>query len=276
MAAEQQDNASGREGSEGVGSEHVVSGDLASDHIASDHVASEDAGAGDVGFERAGSEHGDSEQAGSEQAGSERAGSERAGSERAGSEQDAADHAGPGRTGSDRALPRLVAASVGAAVEAVDALTELGVETVQAAVARTRAVERGADRRYHEAARRGDAVLGRALAGVGARLDQAVTSVAAWTDREIVRRVAESMTPYLIDDLVPRVIDGVMPKIREDVVPAVIEDLADDDRIQTMVAMQSRGMVSKGVTEVRHASAGADDRVEAALRKVFGRQGPDV
>ena len=173
----------------------------------------------------------------------------------------------------DHAIPRLVAAGVGVALEAVDALTELGVETVQATVTRARAVEREVDRRYHQAARRGDEAIGHAVHALAARLDRAADSAAAWTDREIVRRVAESMKPYLVDDLVPQVIDGVLPKIRADVVPVVIEDLADDDRIQDMVASQSMGMVSRSVEEVRHASADADDRLEAGVRKLFGRQG---
>jgi hypothetical protein len=168
-------------------------------------------------------------------------------------------------------FPRLVAAGVGAAWELVDALAEFGAEAVQTAIGRTKAAEH----RYHEAASRGDVLIGRAVAGMADRFDRAVGSAAAWTDRELVRRVAESMTPYLIDDLVPRVIDGVMPKIRADVVPAVLEDLADDEHIQTMVASQSKGMLSRGVEEVRQASADADDRVEAGMHRLFGRQGAD-
>lgn len=177
---------------------------------------------------------------------------------------------------SGHALPRLLAAGVGAAMEMVDALSELGVEAVQAALAKTRDVERGVDRRYHEAARRGDEMFGRAVAVLAGRADRAVDSAAGWTDREIVRRVAESMRPYLIDELVPEVIDGILPKIRADVVPAVLEDLADDEHIQTMVAAQSKGVVSRGVEEVRHVSSDADDRVEAGVRKLFGRQGHEV
>ena len=100
-----------------------------------------------------------------------------------------------------------------------------------------------------------------------------VDGAAAWTGQQIVRRVAESMKPYLIDELVPEVIDGVMPKIRADVVPVVIEDLASDDRIRAMIAQQSRGMLTWSVTEVRRASAEADDRVETAARRLLGRRG---
>jgi hypothetical protein len=173
-------------------------------------------------------------------------------------------------------VPRLLAAGLGSTLQAVDALAEFAAETVQATVTRARAVEARVGGTYQGAARRGDALIRRALTDVADRADQVADSAARWADRQIVRRVAESMTPYLVDELIPRVIDGLMPKIEADVVPAVLEDVADDDRIQTMVALQSRNMMARGVAEVRHASADADDRVETAVRRLFRRQDPAV
>jgi len=41
------------------------------------------------------------------------------------------------------------------------------------------------------------------------------------------------------------------------------------------VAAQSKDMLSEGLDEARHASADADDRIEAMLRKLLGRRGPE-
>jgi len=176
-------------------------------------------------------------------------------------------------------------AGIGAALQAADALVELGAEGATAVVGKGRTAASAADRAYHVAARRGDlAVRGilRESAGraertandASARLGRAADAAAGWTERHLVRRVARSMTPYLIGELAPEVIDGVLPKIRSDVVPVVIDDLAADTQIRAMVAEQSKGMLTWSVTEVRRASADADDRVETALRRLLGRRGP--
>jgi hypothetical protein len=152
-------------------------------------------------------------------------------------------------------VPRLIAPGLDAAVQAADAMVELGGEAATAVALKGR-----------EAALRAAAEAGRAA-------NAAADATAGWAQRQIVRRVACALTPYLIEELVPEVIDGVMPKIRRDVVPAVVEDLAGDARIRAMVAQQSRGMLTWSVTEVRRASAGADDRVETALRRLLTRRG---
>lgn len=170
-------------------------------------------------------------------------------------------------------VPRIVAASLDAALQAADAVAELGAETVRAGVILARGTAHQANEAYRGAARRGDERI-RSLANKSAeRVNRAADGAAEWADREVVRRIARSMAPYLIFELVPEVIDGVMPKIREDVVPVVIADLAGDERVMAMVAQQSRGMLTWSVTEVRRASAEADDRVETALRKLLGRRG---
>ena len=161
-------------------------------------------------------------------------------------------------------VPRVVAASLGAALQAADALVELGAEGATAAAAKGRQAANGA-------VVRGRATVNDAAVRAGRTANAAADAAAGWTERQVVRRVARSMRPYLIAELVPEVIDGVLPKVRTDVVPVVVEDLAGDARIRAMVAQQSRGMLTWSVSEVRRASVGADDRVETALRRLLGR-----
>jgi hypothetical protein len=170
-------------------------------------------------------------------------------------------------------LTSLFAAGLGAALQAVEVLTEFGAETARVVIDRGRTTVDQADRRYHAAAQRGDLLIKDVVSKLAGRADHAVDVAAGWTDRQLVRRVAESMKPYLIADFVPEVIDGVLPKIRADVVPVVIEDLTNDDRIQDLVATQSKDMMSRSLEEARHASAEADDRLEALVRRLLGRRG---
>jgi hypothetical protein len=165
----------------------------------------------------------------------------------------------------------VLVAGLGAALQAVEVLTEFGAEAARKVIDGSRAGAGRAERGYHEAARRGDLLIRRAVSEVASRAEPAVNAAAGWADRQVVRRVAESMKPYLIEEFVPEVIDGVLPKIRADVVPVVIDNLANDERIQDLVATQSKDVLSRAVAEARHTSAGADDRVEALLRKLLGR-----
>ena len=150
-------------------------------------------------------------------------------------------------------------------------MSELGTESVRAVLSHSTDLVYRAGRGYQDAADRGELVLSTCAAEASRRLNQAADDLAAWADRHVVRRVIESMTPYLIEQLVPTVIDGVMPRIRTDVIPVVIEDLASDERVRTMVAQQSQDVLTWGVTEVRRASADGDNRVESALHRVLHR-----
>lgn len=172
---------------------------------------------------------------------------------------------------SDRAA-NLLAAALGATFQAADVLVELGAETTQKVLAKARA----GVRRYNEAADRGEAVVHKAKADARGGVDRALGTTVGWVDREIVRRMAESMKPYLIKEFVPEVIDGVMPKVRADVIPVVLADLAEDEEVQDMVAAQSRNAASRGVSEIRRASGDADDRVEDTVHRVLGRRGPNA
>lgn len=170
-------------------------------------------------------------------------------------------------------VTNLLAAGLGATLQAVEVLAEFGAETARVVIGRSRAAANQADRRYHEAAQRGDLLIKGVVGKLAGRADQVLGAAAEWTDRRLVRPVAESMKPYLVEEFVPEVIDGVLPKIRADVVPVVIEDLTNDVLIQELVAGQSRDILSRGVDEARHASADADDRVEALVRKLLRRRG---
>lgn len=169
-------------------------------------------------------------------------------------------------------VENLLAAALGATLQAADVLVELGAETTQKVLARAQA----AVRRYNEAADRGEAVVHRVEAEARGGVDRAVGTTVGWVDRQIVRRMAESMKPYLIKEFVPDVIDGVLPKVRTDVIPVVLADLAEDEQVQDMVAAQSRNAASRGVSEIRRASGDADDRVEDTVHKVLGRRGPNA
>jgi len=170
-------------------------------------------------------------------------------------------------------LTNLLAAGLGTALQVVEVLAEFSAETARVVINRGRTTVDEADRRYHAAALRGDLLVRGAVSRLAGRAEHAVDAAAGWTDRQIVRRAAESMKPYLIEEFVPEVIDGVLPKMRVDVVPVVIEDLTNDDRIQDLVAAQSKDMLSRTLDEARHASADADDRLEALVRGLL-RRGP--
>jgi hypothetical protein len=173
---------------------------------------------------------------------------------------------------SKSAVPRVLAAALGTALQVADSVAELGAETARTVHGQLGALTRRAERGYLDASQRGDQAIDRAVAEAARRLDQAADAAASWADRTIVRRVARSVTPYLVDELVPEVIEGVLPKIRSEVIPIVIEDLAGDEHVREMVAQQSQGMLDWTVAEVRHVCADGDDRVETALHKVLGRR----
>ena len=169
----------------------------------------------------------------------------------------------------------MLAAGLGSALQAVEVLAEFGAESTRVVIDRSRAAASRADHQYQEAAHRGELLIRGVVSKLAGPAEQVVGVAAGWTDRQIVRRVAESMKPYLIEEFVPQIIDGVLPQIRADVIPVVIEDLTNDDRIQDLIAAQSKGMLSRGVAEARHASADADDHAEALLRRLLGRRGPE-
>ena len=171
-------------------------------------------------------------------------------------------------------VPRFAAAAFGAALQGADGLAELAAETARRAGRGAAVAAAVADRGYRDAVRRGERAARGCAAHTVRQADAAANASARWLDREVVRRVAASMTPYLVDELVPTVIEGVLPLIRSRVVPLVVADLAEDEQIREMIAQQSRGMAAWTVGEVRKVSTAADERVELAARRMLRRRRP--
>ncbi len=89
------------------------------------------------------------------------------------------------------------------------------------------------------------------------------------------RRDAEATLRGVVDGsvdwLVPKVIDDAMPQIREKVLPVLVDDLSRDPKVRKMITDQSQSVVSEAAVELRETSAGADDRLETAFRKLLRR-----
>jgi hypothetical protein len=121
-----------------------------------------------------------------------------------------------------------------------------------------------------EARRRGadtlDAGRADALAVIRSNVDDGV----AWAQSAVVPQVVDGLVPQLITEVVPKIIDGVMPEIRRRVLPMVIQDLAADPQVRDLVVEQTRGVLDDATEQVRTGTAEADDRVEAAFRRMFG------
>ncbi|HZN73245.1 MAG TPA: hypothetical protein VFC00_16380 [Micromonosporaceae bacterium] len=107
-----------------------------------------------------------------------------------------------------------------------------------------------------------------AVAFLWATVDDGV----AWAQVRIIPKIIDGLVPHLVAEVVPRIIDGAMPDIRERVLPVVIEDLTDDPQIREFVVEQSRGAIGEATNRLRATTATADDRVEAAFRRLIGRE----
>lgn len=128
------------------------------------------------------------------------------------------------------------------------------------------------DRIAADARQRGQDTVDTARADVGMSLRASVDDGIAWTVTQVVPKIVDDMMPYLVDQVMPRIIDGAMPQIRTQVLPVVIDDLAHDPRIRDLVLEQSQGAAGEAAQQVRATTADADDRVEAAYRRL--RHGP--
>lgn len=114
-----------------------------------------------------------------------------------------------------------------------------------------------------------DAGRAEAVAFVRSSVDDGI----AWAQNAVVPRVVDGLVPHLVDSVVPRIIDGVLPEVRARVLPVVIDDLTTDPRVRDMVVEQSKGMLEEAAEQVRDTTSSADDRVEAAFRRLFGSRG---
>lgn len=102
-------------------------------------------------------------------------------------------------------------------------------------------------------------------------LGTAVAAPVKWVENKVIPKIIEDMMPYVVGSLMPKMIDEVLPQIRTVVVPVIIDDLTTDTRVRTMITEQSSSVVTAATEELREATAGADDHVEAAFRNVFRR-----
>ncbi|MFC7479260.1 hypothetical protein ACFQX7_03175 [Luedemannella flava] len=126
------------------------------------------------------------------------------------------------------------------------------------AAARGRATARG----------RASLALGRADAIVFVR--RTVDDGLRWAEGQAVPRIVDALVPHLVAEVVPRLIDGAIPQIRERVLPVVIEDLTADEGVRDLMVAQGRGVIGDTAEQLRESTAQADDRVESAIRRLFG------
>jgi hypothetical protein len=102
-------------------------------------------------------------------------------------------------------------------------------------------------------------------------VSNAVGAPVKWVEDKVIPKLIEDLMPYMVNNLMPKMIDEMLPQIRTVVLPVMIDDLTTDPRVRTMITEQSGSMVTAATDELREATAGADDHVEAAFRNVFRR-----
>lgn len=101
-----------------------------------------------------------------------------------------------------------------------------------------------------------------------ANLDTAL----AWVEADIAPKMIDGLVPYLQAKVLPPLIAGSVPQIRADVVPVIIGDLTVDPRVRDLIVDQSRGVLTGATQEVRTTTEIADDRLESAVQRIFGRR----
>lgn len=114
-----------------------------------------------------------------------------------------------------------------------------------------------------QARQQGEATLAAARADTTAFARQSLQ----WLETRAIPQFVDGLLPHLIDQVVPRLIEGTLPEIRDRVLPALINDLATDEQIRELVLHGGERAVSGAAQHLRTATAGADDRVESAVRQ---------
>jgi len=127
------------------------------------------------------------------------------------------------------------------------------------------------DRMVAEARDRGAAAVAGSRADATAFVQATVNDAIAWAQAQAIPQIVDGLVPQLVDSVVPRIIDGAMPEIRSRVLPVVIEDLTTDPRVRELAVEQGRGVVGEAAEHLRTTSAGADDRLESAFRRLVRR-----
>jgi hypothetical protein len=122
------------------------------------------------------------------------------------------------------------------------------------------------------ARQRGAATMDTARADAVMSLRTGVDNGIAWTVAHVFPKIVDDMMPQVVDHVMPQIIEGAMPQIRTRVLPVVIDDLSHDPRVRDLMVEQGRGAAGEAAQQVRATTASADDRVEAAYRRM--RRGP--
>jgi uncharacterized RDD family membrane protein YckC len=92
---------------------------------------------------------------------------------------------------------------------------------------------------------------------------------------ELIPAVLAAVTPYVVEETAPRIVAGLMPRINAELVPAVLDGVVDDPRIRTLIRTQSMGLMTDAVTRLHRVLADADNRAEAALRRLVRIRAPE-
>jgi hypothetical protein len=121
----------------------------------------------------------------------------------------------------------------------------------------------------HDAGTRGAIAMSRSRRDAEATLRSVMDNSFDWAEQKVVPKVVDELMPQIVNDIVPKILDGVMPEIRTKVIPVIIDDLAHDPKVRTMITEQSQSVMSDATMELRETSAGADDRLEIAFRRLF-------
>jgi hypothetical protein len=144
-----------------------------------------------------------------------------------------------------------------------------GLNLSRRPLARSRAaIDRALDQIVTEARNRGQAAVAESRADASAFVEATVADGIAWAQAQVIPQIVDGLVPHLVDAVVPRLIDGALPEIRAKVMPVIIEDLTNDPKVLDLAMEQGRGAVGEAAEHLRSTTASADDRVEAAFRRL--------
>ncbi|HEU0238676.1 MAG TPA: hypothetical protein VFR11_05270 [Micromonosporaceae bacterium] len=122
-----------------------------------------------------------------------------------------------------------------------------------------------------DAERRGRDTIASRRQGASGLVDATIDDALAWAQVKVLPKFIDDLVPHLISDVMPKLIDGALPDIRDRVVPVIIDDLTTDSRVQELILNQSRGVLGQLADQLRTNTVRADERLEAAARRVVAR-----
>jgi polyhydroxyalkanoate synthesis regulator phasin len=136
---------------------------------------------------------------------------------------------------------------------------------------RLRQVRERVDRVVDDARKRGRATVERGRADADAVVKNGVSGGRQWAEQRAVPPLLDGLAPHLADRIVPRIVDGVLPRLvpelRASTLSVLVRDLASDPRLRSLVDT-GRDVVSDAAQQLRSATGTADDRIEAAFRRI--------